>query len=77
MTVGIGRDIECYVSLSSACGEEGSMTIVGWWKIGPLVSLYEGDGLETRLNRGSLDSMRIASTGLERTRPVMALASSN
>ena len=32
----------------SACGEEGLTTIIVWWKMGPLVSSYEGDGLETR-----------------------------
>ena len=31
-----------------ACGDEGLMTIVRWWKMSLLVSFLEGDGLETR-----------------------------
>ena len=38
----------------STCCEEGLTTTAGWWKMGPLVSFYEGDGLETGRNRGQL-----------------------
>ena len=32
----------------SACGEEGLTMIVGWWKMGKIISFHEGNGLETR-----------------------------
>ena len=32
----------------SACGEDGLITIIRWWKMGQLVGFYEGGSLETR-----------------------------